>query len=84
LGGVAGGERGAVMAVYEVKITTYTRVECETAEQAEAFAREALDSISFEGIESQGEFHSFSIDDSDVIEDTEMEEEDDMEQARRG
>ena len=56
--------------LFEVKLTTYTRVVCESAEQAEAFAREALDTAVFDVLDTPGSFHSFSIDDADVIDDT--------------
>jgi len=59
------------MPLYEVQITTYTRVECESAEQAEAFAREALDTAVFDVLDTPGEFHSFSMDDVSVLEDEE-------------
>jgi len=57
--------------LYEVRIATYTRVECESAEQAEAYAQEALGTVEFEGLDTPGEFHSFSVDDVSVLADEE-------------
>jgi len=71
------------MPIYEVKITTFTRVACTNEEEAAAFAKEALETISFEGIEAPGELHAFGMEDPDVIEDPEPEEEPDMERDRR-
>ena len=59
------------MPLYEVQITTYTRVECESAEQAEAYAREALGTVEFDVLDAPGEFHSFSVDDISVLADEE-------------
>ena len=59
------------MPVYEVKIITYTRVQCASAEEAEAFAKEAIDTITFEGLEADGELYTFSTDEVDVLKDDE-------------
>lgn len=57
--------------LYEVKISTYTRVLAESEAQAQAYAEYLLGTVDTEQVEAFGEFQSFGFDDVSVIEDTE-------------